>query len=409
MNNKIAILIPEFPGQTHNFFWRERSALTELGVDALIISTRRPHKNLMAPSWSNEALAVTEYLYPLGLINFFRTFNELSKLNAKGWLELRRLISASDLTWKDRLGLIAMIPFAINLSRILDSYQISHVHVHSLGNAANIVVLASIICSVKYSVTLHSDINCFGKNQREKFGRASFAVFVANKLYQNAHHIVGSNIPKILSIVPMGVDIDKFARKLNYEAYGGSGYLKIFTCARLNPGKGLGYLVDAVKKLVNSGIQVHLSIAGEDDVGGRGYRKILIQKISDNGLQDNISLLGSVSEERIRDELELAHLFVLPSLNEAIGVSLMEAMAMGIPCIATKVGGIPELIENGVDGFLVEPENSHEIANAIKLIMGNPGKALSVSQLSRDKIVANFHHRRSACEIKKMMDLTASI
>jgi glycosyltransferase involved in cell wall biosynthesis len=139
-----------------------------------------------------------------------------------------------------------------------------------------------------------------------------------------------------------------------------------------------------------------LQIAGEDEQGGSGYRRELEKVIQDKGMSEYVELLGAVSEARIRQGLEDAHIFALASLNEGIPVAVMEAMAMEMPVVVTDVGGTSELVDNGVDALLVPSEKPEEMADAIVKVLQDKELALSLSQKSRKKIGAKFHHRLSA-------------
>jgi len=160
--------------------------------------------------------------------------------------------------------------------------------------------------------------------------------------------------------------------------------------------KGHKYLIETVELLRNRGFDVRLQIAGEDEQGGSGYRKELEKIIEDKSMSSWVELLGAVSEQRIRQGLEAAHIFALASLNEGVPVAVMEAMAMEVPAVVTNVGGTSELVDDGVDAILVQSEKPEEMADAIANILQNPELALSLSQESRKKIIAKFSHSRSA-------------
>jgi len=151
-----------------------------------------------------------------------------------------------------------------------------------------------------------------------------------------------------------------------------------------------------VVRLQSRGWTVHLEIAGEDEQGGSGYHQELDRMIAAKGLSDSVTLLGAVSEERILQGLEAAHVFALASLNEGIPVAVMEAMAMAMPVVVPDVGGNAELIDHGVDRILVPPEQPEQMMTEIERILRDRTLADRLSQASRQKIAAHFHHRRSA-------------
>jgi glycosyltransferase involved in cell wall biosynthesis len=98
-----------------------------------------------------------------------------------------------------------------------------------------------------------------------------------------------------------------------------------------------------------------------------------------------------VSEDTVNESLEKAQVFVLASWHEPLGVAIMEAMAMEMPVVVTGSGGVKELVvDDGIDGLLVEPQSPEELADAIAQVLQNPELALSLSQKSRKKIMAKF-------------------
>jgi colanic acid/amylovoran biosynthesis glycosyltransferase len=115
-----------------------------------------------------------------------------------------------------------------------------------------------------------------------------------------------------------------------------------------------------------------------------------------------------VSEDVVNQSLEKAHVFALASLHEPLGVAIMEAMAMEMPIVVTGSGGVKELVDDGIDGLLVEPEAPEQLADAIVNILQNPELALSLSQESRKKIIAKFSHRRSAETLAQCLEELAT-
>lgn len=113
-------------------------------------------------------------------------------------------------------------------------------------------------------------------------------------------------------------------------------------------------------------------------------------------MSECVELLGAVSEQRLRQGYQEAHIFALASLNEGVSVAVMEAMAMEVPAVVTNVGGTSELVDDGADAILVPSEKPEAMADAIARVLQNPELALSVSHESRKKIIAKFSHRRSA-------------
>jgi glycosyltransferase involved in cell wall biosynthesis len=201
----------------------------------------------------------------------------------------------------------------------------------------------------------------------------------------------------------MGVDLERFQRSKPYQPWDGTGPCRIFTCGRLNPCKGHDDLIRAVAHLRKQGIEAHLHIAGEEDSQSGGYRKVLGQLIVELGLVDQIKLLGAVPEETVCAELQEAHVFALASLEEPLGVVIMEAMALEVPVVVTGRGGVAELVSNGVDGLLIDPRNPLQMSEAIAKVLRDRSLARQLSDTGRRTIETSFHSGVSAEVLKRCL------
>ena len=398
MKLRIGYFIPEFPGQTHIFLWRERQILAELGIETDIVSTRCPPKAIASHVWAADAKKNTAYLVPFGIKDFVGASTQILKAGPIAWWQcLASIAKARDMSLFQKLRLLAMIFIAGKLAWLGRTKGWSHIHVHSCADAANIALFVSILTGLTYSLTLHGPtLEGYGPNQEQKWKHASFALVISEKLLNVVKDRLAKFLPKQLTVAPMGVNLIEIKRHSQYIPWEATGSCRIFSCGRLNPVKGHKYLIDTVELLHQRGLDVRLQIAGEDEQGGKGYHRELEKIIGDKSLSEYIELLGAVSEERIRKGLEDAHIFALASLNEGVPVAVMEAMAMEVPSIVTDVGGTSELVDDGVDAILVQPEKPEEMADAIVRVLENKQLALSMSQESRKKIAAKFQHRRSA-------------
>jgi colanic acid/amylovoran biosynthesis glycosyltransferase len=282
--------------------------------------------------------------------------------------------------------------------------KLTHVHVHSCANSALIAVFANRLAKISYSLTLHGDLSDYGPQQHLKWRNAAFAIVITQRLYDQVHYELGEDLPKTIGIAPMGVDPTTFKRSMSYTPWNGDSPLCLFSCGRLNHVKGHQDLISAVSVLRKNGLDVRLEIAGEDELGGHGFHSELSSLIASLDLTKNVTLLGAVSEQRIIAGLKSAHLFVLASHHEPLGVAIMEAMSFEVPVISTNQGGVPELIEHGVDGVLISPHDSEGLARTIRTLAYDPSLAMRLSSAGRLKILNRFNSERSAVEIKRMLD-----
>ncbi|HPP86887.1 MAG TPA: glycosyltransferase [bacterium] len=171
---------------------------------------------------------------------------------------------------------------------------------------------------------------------------------------------------KILKIYN-GIDIKKYSQKIGEdkkqkikEELNIKNEIVLLTIARLEKRKGLNYLIEAVEKLRK--INIKLLIVG----AGKEYKN-LTKQVEILKLTNKVLFTGA--KQNVNEILQIADLFIMPSISEGLGIAIIEALAAGVPVIATNTGGIPEIVENNVNGILVEPQNSDALANAILKIL----------------------------------------
>ncbi len=171
------------------------------------------------------------------------------------------------------------------------------------------------------------------------------------------------NIPaRKLIHIPNAIDTNLFNRRKQVKKGENDGQ-KIVFVGDMEPWKGPEYIISAYRILKNSGIDAELLMIGD------GSLRPFLQKISKG---DGITFTGQLPHNKVVEILSEADIFVLPSLWEGAPTVILEAMASGIPVIATTVGGIPELIQDGKTGILVSPRSSVKIAHALKHLIEEP-------------------------------------
>jgi glycosyltransferase involved in cell wall biosynthesis len=151
-------------------------------------------------------------------------------------------------------------------------------------------------------------------------------------------------------------------------------------------------LLQAMARVLREGWNVRLRLVGEGPDGSA-----LMSRAAALGLTDLVIFEGSVNHERVIRLYAGADLFVLSSFDEGVPVVLMEAMAMEVPCVATHVAGIPELIRNGVDGLLVPPGDEEGLAHAICQLLQDPVLRRRLGESARLRIIEHYNLRRN-CE-----------
>lgn len=283
------------------------------------------------------------------------------------------------------------LPAAWQLADECERRGIRHVHVHSCGRAALVAAIANRMRGLDYSLTLHGPLDDYGPGQRFKWRGARFATVITQKLLDDVRLTLAGDLPPRITIQAMGVDTENLTRDAAYEGHREGEPLRVFSCGRLNVVKGHQDLMAAVRILLDRGQQVTLEIAGEDDAGGAGYRRELEGRIRELGLESHVRLLGAIDAEEVRRHLLRAHVFVLASWHEPLGVALMEAMSCEVPTIGTAAGGVRELIRDGVDGVLVAPKDPSALAAALVELARDSERCIQLGRAGRQRIVTSFH------------------
>jgi glycosyltransferase involved in cell wall biosynthesis len=167
----------------------------------------------------------------------------------------------------------------------------------------------------------------------------------------------------------------------------------VVTVARLAECKGHRYALAALRQLVEAGTDARYTIAGEGEEGGA------IQADAERlGLAGRVRLTGGLAERDVLALLHDADVFVLPSVGvgEAAPVALMEAMATGLPSVCSIIGGVPEMVSDGVEGYLVPQADSAALTAALARLASDPALRLKLGAAARARAVAEFGADRGA-------------
>lgn len=159
----------------------------------------------------------------------------------------------------------------------------------------------------------------------------------------------------------------------------------ILTIARLSTEKGLSDLIKAAERVVVAKPCIQFVVYGE------GYlRESLEEEIDSAHLSGNFCLAGSFTHNELPDIMRAADIFVLPSITEGFPLTIVEAMAWGLPIVATDVGGIPELVEDGVSGLLCKPHDVNDLAESILTLVNDPVRSRAFGVAAQNAYNSRF-------------------
>lgn len=274
-----------------------------------------------------------------------------------------------------------------NVLPFLEGYDIIHCHFGSNGNYA--ATLKKLGVSGKLVTTFHGCDTRRGIKQGGGIYKKLFEVgdlFVAVTEYNYDHLIqFGADKTKIVSH-PLGIDISKFYfDKSRYAVTPET--IRLVTTGRLVGLKGHHYAIRAFKKVLEKNQNLKIRY---DFIGDGPLKEELTSLIKELNLQNVVFLLGALTKEQIVETLQQSHIFVLPSVTETFGMVLLEAQAVGLPVIVSRVGSTNQAIVDGKSGYLVPVGDVDGLAQKIAHLVANPELWVEMGSAGRKHVEKNY-------------------
>ena len=267
--------------------------------------------------------------------------------------------------------------------RVFQRVRPDIVHVHN-PTSLHYALLARLVSHAKIVVTVHSDQGTHARvGSALEWRLTSSVVAVSHAASQTLDFPGLAARPAVIhnGIAPPA---PSRARDRLRSEFGWSNDVVGIIVARIDGRKGHGVLLDSIRRLIDSNAPVRLLIVGD----GSQYPAVE-RRISELGLgPDIVRMLGRRSD--IDALLEAADFFVLPSEVEGLPMSLLEALAHGLPVIASNVGGIPEVITDGVHGLLVPPGDVGALTSAIGRVVADSALRERLSRVARERAAIDF-------------------
>jgi colanic acid/amylovoran biosynthesis glycosyltransferase len=274
-----------------------------------------------------------------------------------------------------------------HFSATIADFQPDLVHAHYSTQPAQCARTLSAEFGIPFTFTTHG-FDIYRKAPPDFAERAAAASALVTVSAANAGYIAARlGVPREhIFVIPCGVDTAIF-RPLEPAPTDALQWPFIVCVARHEPVKNLGLLLEACANLRDRGLHFRCVMIGDgathDELAGIRARL---------NLESAVEMIGAAERATVLAWLQRASVAVLSSHNEGMPVSLMEAGACGVPVVATRVGGIPELIEDGVTGILTTPGDATAFADALGRLVAEPRLRKSMGQAARRRIVARFSH-----------------
>jgi len=270
----------------------------------------------------------------------------------------------------------------------------THLHCHLAQQAATVGLYVRSVFAFGFSMTVHGPDEFYdakGKYLAQKIAAADFIICISNYARSQLMMLSPYIYWNKFIVSRLGVDPQLFSPQPRKAA---PEFFDILCVGRLTPAKGQHMLIDAVERLTQQGRRVRLRLLGS------GPDEASLRKQSaQNRILDYVVFAGAMNQDRIRSFYAVADLFCLPSFAEGLPVVLMEAMAMGIPCVSTQITGIPELIRNGIDGLLVPPSDLEALVGALARLIDDAALRERFARSGRKRILKQYDLHRNVREL----------
>lgn len=384
----VAVMVSRFPLVTETFILRELIEIERQGQPVLLVPMLREHPRVVheeAKPWVERAL-YTPYMSAAILRALLRRPLRCLAL-------LARLVAGSISSPGMLARTLALFPKSVWLAGELEAQGIRHVHAHFATHPATMAMIVSELTGIGFSITAHAhDIFVDQTLLRMKMRRAKFIRAISKFNREFLARLDPQSAEKI-HVIHVGIEPERYGPSSSSPdaARGGGEEPLLLSVAAFKPYKGLPVLIDACARLAEEGVRFRCEVIGDGPQRGE-----IEARIGAYGLGDRIVLTGNLPQHEVAGRMRRATLMVLPSVvapdgqMEGIPVALMEAMAAEVPVIATALSGIPELVQDGTTGLLVQPGDPAALAAAIRRLLDDRAHAAALARAGSEKVRAEF-------------------
>lgn len=386
VSEPIAYLTSQYPAPSHTFIRREIAQLRKIDLDVLTYSIRKPVSGLNDPM-DIEAREQTYFVLGRGWGEHIAAHGRALLKHPGRYLKtLKRAAQHRVPGGKALLWSLFHFVESITLAARLKKDGVVHLHNHFANSAANVGMLAANFAQIPWSLTLHGISETdypAGLLLGKKVAAAQFVACVSWFGRAQAMRISKSEHWPKFHTVRCGIALNDIPTRLTDK---NSGQPKQIICvARLSSEKGILGLLKAFAGICGDGLNAELILLGD------GPEKASIAaECKHLGIDNHVKILGRRSEPDTLAAIAESDLLVLPSFMEGLPVVLMEAMALGVPVVASRVAGVPELIDDGENGLLFHPADWDGLEAAIVRSLSDRDRASEMALQAKQTIKQEF-------------------
>ncbi len=384
---RIGYVVKVYPRFSETFVVTELLAREEAGEDLEVFALRPSEDPRFHPELARLSAPVT-YLprptRPSGVWEVLRAAARDPRIGGAIARHLPELLAAEP---DDAVQSVALAAHAADAG-------LAHLHAHFASAAATVARLASLLTGIPYSFTAHAkDIFHTGVDRdllRRKIAGAAYVATVSDFNVRYLRALAPEHSARI-HLVPNSIELDRFPYR---DPVRRGDVLRVAAVGRLVEKKGFDVLLDAVASL-RGRVPVRVTIAG-----GGELAEPLARRVRKLGLEAIVRMPGPLRQDEVTTLLREADVFVAPCVvgedgnADGLPTVILEAMASGVPCISTRVTGIPEVVIDGRTGLLCTPGDSDELAAALGRIASDAVDVVGLARAART-LVAQRHDARA--------------
>ena len=406
---RVAFVLKGYPRLSETFIAQEIAALERRGLKILIVSLRQP-TDTRRHAVHDEIKAALLYLPEYLLLEPLRVLRAWWRQRKNRRYRETRDLWLRDLARDTTPNRIRRFGQALVLADELPE-DVGHLHAHFLHTPASVTRYAAALRGLQWTGSAHAK-DIWTTPEWEKREKLASCGWLVTCTAANHEHLSALAPPDKVELVYHGLDLSRFSPGEESRS-GNSGNdpdnpVVILSVGRLVEKKGTDVLLEALA-LVPAGLHWRLVHAG-----GGPLKEKLAKRARELGIDARIAWRGARTQTELLAEYRAADLFALASRvardgdRDGLPNVLAEAQSQGLACVATRVSGIPELIEDGVTGVLVQPESAQELARALAALIADPGRRRMLGDAGRRRVREKFGLEENIGRLARRFGLRAA-